>query len=85
MLALNNINYKASIIGILMMLAFKNSDYKASVIGILIMLALKNIKNKASSRIYNKLICLPFDKTFCTSQIESLVLITLEVLSTDRK
>ena len=43
MLALKNINYKASIIGILMMLALKNINYKASIIGILIMLAFNNI------------------------------------------
>ena len=43
MLALKNINYKASIIGILIMLALKNINYKASIIGILIMLALNNI------------------------------------------
>ena len=43
MLALKNINNKASIIGILMMLALKNIDYKASIIGILLMLALNNI------------------------------------------
>ena len=48
MLALKNINYKASIIGILMMLALKNINYKASIIGILMMLALKNINYKAS-------------------------------------
>ena len=35
------INYKASIIGILIMLALNNINYKASIIGILIMLALK--------------------------------------------
>ena len=34
------INYKASIIGILIMLALNNINYKASIIGILIMLAL---------------------------------------------
>ena len=35
------INYKASIIGILIMLALNNINYKASSIGILTMLALK--------------------------------------------
>ena len=39
MLALNNINYKASIIGILIMLALNNINYKASIVGILIMVA----------------------------------------------
>ena len=48
LLALKNINYKASIIGILIMPALKNTNYKASIIGILIMLALKNINYKAS-------------------------------------
>jgi len=48
MLALKNINYKASIIGVLIMLALKNITYKASIIGILKMLALKNIKYKVS-------------------------------------
>jgi hypothetical protein len=38
MLALKNIKYKASIIGILIMLALKNIKYEASIIGILIML-----------------------------------------------
>ena len=33
MLALNNINYKASIIGLLMMPAMKKINYKASVTG----------------------------------------------------
>ena len=47
-LALKNINYKASIIGILIMLALKDINYKASVIGILIMLSLKNINYKTS-------------------------------------
>ena len=47
-LALKNINYKASIIGILIMLALNNINYKASIIGILIMLALNNINYKAS-------------------------------------
>ena len=42
------LNYKASIIGILMMLALKNINYKASIIGILMMLALKKINYKAS-------------------------------------
>ena len=42
------INYKASIIGILIMLALNNINYKASIIGILIMLALNNINYKAS-------------------------------------
>ena len=41
-LALKNIKYKASIIGILMMLGLKNTNYKASIIGIVIMLALNN-------------------------------------------
>ena len=38
---MNIINYKASIIDILIMLALNNINYKASIIGILIMLALK--------------------------------------------
>ena len=38
-LALKNINYKASIIGILIMLALNNINYKASIVGILIMVA----------------------------------------------
>ena len=49
MLTLKNIEYKASIIGILIMLALKNINYKASIIGILMMLALKNINYKASN------------------------------------
>ena len=35
------INYKATIIGILIMLGLNKINYKASIIGILIMLALK--------------------------------------------
>ena len=34
MLALNNINYKASVIGILITLALNEINYKASIIGI---------------------------------------------------
>ena len=45
---LKNINYKASIIGVLITLALKNINYKASIIGILMMLALNNINYKAS-------------------------------------
>ena len=45
---LKNINYKASIIGVLITLALKNINYRASIIGVLIMLALKNTKYKAS-------------------------------------
>ena len=37
-LSMEYINYKASIIGILIMLALNNINYKASIIGILIML-----------------------------------------------
>ena len=48
MLTLKNIEYKASIIGILIMLALKNIKYKASIIGILMMLGLKNTNYKAS-------------------------------------
>ena len=35
------VNYKASIIGILIMLALNNINYKASIIGVLIMLDLE--------------------------------------------
>ena len=45
---MNKINYRASIIGILIMLALNNIKYKASIISILIMLALNNINYKAS-------------------------------------
>ena len=48
MLALKNINYKASIIGVLIMQALKNIKYSASNISILIALTLKNIQYKAS-------------------------------------
>ena len=50
MLTLKNIEYKASIIGILIMLALKNLNYKARIIVILMMLALKKINYKASIR-----------------------------------
>ena len=50
MLALNNINYKASIISILIMLALKNINYKARIIGILIMLKVRQNPNDSSSR-----------------------------------
>ena len=40
-LSMEYINYKASIIGILIMLALNNINYKASINGILIRLALK--------------------------------------------
>ena len=43
MLGLKNTNYKASIIGIVIMLALNNINYKASIIGILIMVALESL------------------------------------------
>ena len=56
MVALNNVNKKASIIGILMMPALKNIIYKASISGILIMVAFKFSFASDDHRHYSKVL-----------------------------